>query len=58
MVSLLKAIQGGGHFGTGVDKTAKKLLTASSEAITKKVIALALEGDTSMLKLCMNKLLP
>lgn len=53
-----KGNTGGGRLGTATDKTAKKLLTANSEAITLKVIELALDGDTSMLKLCIDKLLP
>ena len=53
-----KGNTGGGHFGTGVDKTALNILKANSAGITKKAVEMALAGDTSMITLCLNKLLP
>ena len=53
-----KGNTGGGRFGTGVDKTALNILKANSAGITKKAVEMALAGDTSMIKLCLNKLLP
>ncbi len=53
-----KGNTGGGRLGTGVDKTALNILKANSAGITKKAVEMALAGDTSMIKLCLDKLLP
>jgi len=53
-----KGNTGGGRLGTGVDKTALNILKANSAGITKKAVEMALAGDTSMITLCLNKLLP
>jgi|GEM_PF-1036409 hypothetical protein len=48
----------GARRGKHIDKVALGILKANSGAITEKAIALALAGDTSMITLCLNKLLP
>ncbi len=41
-----------------ITRAAEALLDGQAEALTQKAVALALEGDTSALRLCLERLLP
>lgn len=54
----LKGNAGGGRFRSAINKDAFSILEVNAVGLANKAVELALEGDTAMIKLCIDKLMP